>query len=55
MKILMVIPAVGNVYGGPTKTVLELAQAVGNLGHNVDIVTTPAAIPSKTDILNPSE
>ncbi len=42
MKILMVIPAVGNVYGGTTKIVLELAQAVGNLGHNVDIVTTPA-------------
>ncbi len=33
----MVIPAVGNVYGGPTKIVLELAQAVGNLGHDVDI------------------
>ncbi len=42
MKVLMVIPAVGNVYGGPTKIVLELAQAVGNLGHNVDIVTTTA-------------
>ena len=50
MKILMVIPAVGNVYGGPTKIVLELAQAVGNLGHNVDIVTTPANGSTNLDV-----
>ena len=50
MKILMVIPAVGNVYGGPTKIVLELAQAVGNLGHDVDIVTTPANGSTNLDV-----
>ena len=50
MKILMVIPAVGNVYGGPTKIVLELAQAVGNLGHAVDIVTTPANGSTNLDV-----
>ncbi len=50
MKILMVIPAVGNVYGGPTKIVLELAQSVGNLGHDVDIVTTPANGPTNLDV-----
>lgn len=50
MKILMVIPAVGNVYGGPTKIVLELAQAVCNLGHEVDIVTTPANGATNLDV-----
>ncbi|MEH1789738.1 MAG: glycosyltransferase [Nostoc sp.] len=42
MKILMVIPALGNVYGGPTKIVLELAESVAKLGVNVDIVATNA-------------
>jgi glycosyltransferase involved in cell wall biosynthesis len=50
MKVLMVIPAVGTVYGGPTKIVLELAQAVGNLGHDVDIVTTPANGSTNLDV-----
>lgn len=50
MKILMVIPAVGNVYGGPTKIVLELATAVGNLGYDVDIVTTPANGSTNLDV-----
>jgi len=42
MKILMVIPALGNVYGGPTKVVLDLAESVGKLGVSVDIVATNA-------------
>ena len=42
MKILIVIPAVGNVYGGPSKCVFELAQALGRLSINVDIITTNA-------------
>ncbi|MBD2666125.1 hypothetical protein B6N60_01808 [Richelia sinica FACHB-800] len=42
MKVLMVIPALGNVYGGTTKIVLELAEAVGKLGISVDIVATNA-------------
>jgi glycosyltransferase involved in cell wall biosynthesis len=42
MKVLMVIPALGNVYGGPTKIVLELAESLGKLGINVDIVATNA-------------
>lgn len=50
MKILMVIPAVGNVYGGPTKIVLELATAVGNLDHDVDIITTPANGSTNLDV-----
>lgn len=42
MKILMVIPAVGDVYGGTSKSVIELTEAIGNLGIDVDIITTNA-------------
>jgi glycosyltransferase involved in cell wall biosynthesis len=42
MKVLIVIPGVGNVYGGPSKSVLELADTIGKLGISVDIVTTNA-------------
>jgi glycosyltransferase involved in cell wall biosynthesis len=42
MKVLMVIPALGDVYGGPTKIVLELAESVAKLGIIVDIVATNA-------------
>ena len=42
MKILMVIPAVGPVYGGTSITVVELSQALGSCGVQVDIVTTNA-------------
>lgn len=42
MKILIVIPALGNVYGGPSKSVLELAESIGKLGVNVDVVATNA-------------
>ncbi|AHJ28642.1 glycosyltransferase [Nodularia spumigena CS-584] len=42
MKILMVIPALGNVYGGPTKIVLELAESIAKLGISVDIIATNA-------------
>ncbi|MDV2998468.1 MAG: D-inositol-3-phosphate glycosyltransferase [Chroococcopsis gigantea SAG 12.99] len=42
MKILIVIPALGSVYGGPSKSVLEFSQALGNRGLKVDIVTTSA-------------
>jgi glycosyltransferase involved in cell wall biosynthesis len=40
MKILIVIPFVGPVYGGPPKCVAELAQALGMKGVSVDVVTT---------------
>ncbi|MEH2374713.1 glycosyltransferase [Nostoc sp.] len=42
MKILIVIPALGSVYGGPSKSVVELAQALGTFGLSVDLVTTNA-------------
>jgi glycosyltransferase involved in cell wall biosynthesis len=50
MKILIVTPAVGPVYGGPSKIVTELAQAVGNIGINVDMVTTNANGSTKLDV-----
>lgn len=42
MRILVVIQAVGVVYGGPSKSVIELAQALGCAGAKVDVVTTNA-------------
>ena len=42
MKILFVIPVVGSIYGGPSKIVLGLAQALGHRGVEVDIITTTA-------------
>jgi glycosyltransferase involved in cell wall biosynthesis len=42
MKILIVIPALGPVYGGTTKSVIELAQALGHRGIKVDIAATTA-------------
>ncbi len=42
MRILIVIPALGNVYGGPSKSVVELAATIGKIGISVDIVTTNA-------------
>lgn len=42
MKILIVTPALGPVYGGPSKSVIELAHALGKKGASVDVVTTNA-------------
>lgn len=42
MKILIVIASVGDIYGGPSKCVVELAQALGSFGIEVDIVNTNA-------------
>ncbi|OKH22633.1 glycosyltransferase [Chroogloeocystis siderophila] len=42
MKILMLVPAVGTVYGGPSKSVVELAQALGHHSIEVDLITTNA-------------
>jgi glycosyltransferase involved in cell wall biosynthesis len=42
MKILMVVPALGEVYGGPSKSVLELTEAIGKQGVSIDIITTNA-------------
>ncbi|MBE9135942.1 glycosyltransferase [Nodosilinea sp. LEGE 07088] len=42
MYILLVIPAIGDVYGGPTKIVVGLAEALSHQGMYVDVVTTNA-------------
>jgi glycosyltransferase involved in cell wall biosynthesis len=42
MKILIVVPALGNIYGGPSKSVVEIVQAIGNKGVDIDLVTTNA-------------
>ena len=42
MKLLVVVPSLGAVYGGPSKSVIELAQALGKSGINVDLVSTNA-------------
>lgn len=50
MKILIVTPAVGLIYGGPSKIVLELAQGLGSHGISVDIVTTNANGSTNLDV-----
>ena len=42
MKILSVIPYLGTSYGGTTKVVTEIAQEIGSLGWDLDLVTTNA-------------
>ncbi len=42
MNILLVIPALGAVYGGPSAIAIELAHALGRQGVQIDIVTTNA-------------
>jgi len=50
MKILFVIPALGSVYGGPSQCVLDLAQALGRQGVDLDIVTTTANGPDRLNV-----
>ena len=50
MKILFVIPAIGSVYGGPSKCVLDLAEALGRQGLELDIVTTTANGSSRLNV-----
>ncbi|MGY6529654.1 MAG: glycosyltransferase [Cyanobacterium sp.] len=50
MKILMVIPAIGSVYGGPSKSVIELTKAIARQGVKVDLVTTTANGDQKLDV-----
>jgi glycosyltransferase involved in cell wall biosynthesis len=42
MKVLLVVPAVGDVYGGTSKIVVELARSLGATGLRTDVVTTNA-------------
>jgi glycosyltransferase involved in cell wall biosynthesis len=50
MQLLITIPAIGSVYGGPSKSVRELAQELGRQGAMVDLVTTNANGTEKLDV-----
>lgn len=50
MKILMVVPALGEVYGGPSKSVLELTEAIGKQGVSIDLITTNANGSTSLDV-----
>jgi glycosyltransferase involved in cell wall biosynthesis len=50
MRILFVIPAVGRVYGGPSKTVIDLVEALHCQGAIIDIVTTNANGTERMDV-----
>lgn len=42
IKLLIVVPAIGPVYGGPSKSVVKTAAALARKGLSVDLVTTTA-------------
>ena len=50
LRLLITIPALGSVYGGPSKSVRQLAQALGQQGALVDLVTTNANGTEKLDV-----
>lgn len=53
MRMLFVVPAIGAVYGGPSKVALEFAPALARKGINVDLVTTNANGLENLQILRP--
>ena len=48
-KILLVIPALGAIYGGPSKIALRFAAALARRGWAVDLVATDADGPGRID------
>lgn len=50
MKILIVTPYLGSTYGGTSKIVLEIVQALSNQGICIDLVTTNANCSNKLDV-----
>ncbi|NER26931.1 MAG: glycosyltransferase [Symploca sp. SIO1C4] len=50
MKILLVTPYLGSVYGGTSKVVTKLAQGLSTLGITIDLVTTDANGSNNLDI-----
>jgi glycosyltransferase involved in cell wall biosynthesis len=50
LKILIISPYMGSIYGGTSKVVKELAQELGNLGITVDIITTNANGSDRLDV-----
>ena len=50
MKVLIVIPALGTVYGGPSRTAPALAEALARRGVTVDLVATDANGSKRLDV-----
>ena len=50
MKVLMAIPYVASIYGGPSRVVQELARSIGQKDISVDVITTNANGASKLDV-----
>lgn len=50
MKVLLVVPYLAPVYGGPAKSVRELAEGISQAGINVDVITTNANGLSKLEV-----
>jgi len=45
LKVLVIVPALSPIYGGPSTCATNLADALGRRGLKVDVVTTDAAGP----------
>src|SRR3984893_8714784 len=45
LKVLVIVPALSPIYGGPSTCATDLADALGRRGIKVDVVTTDAAGP----------
>lgn len=50
MRVLLIIPYISLIYGGTGKVVCEIAQALGEHGLNVDVVSTNANDKSKLQV-----
>ena len=50
MHIILTVPAIGGIYGGPSKSILALAKSLGRQGVMVDLVTTNANGNDKLDV-----
>ncbi len=50
MRILHVIAAVADVYGGPPRVAREMCRALAARGHEVTLVTTDAALGERLDV-----
>ena len=50
MKVLFVIPFLGSVYGGPSNSVVSLAQALGQQGVELDVISTTANGSTRLDV-----
>lgn len=42
MKVLMVIPYIADIYGGPSRVAKNLAEAIADQGVNIDLISTTA-------------